>query len=231
LWYELKDNSFPRLKGTLGKKLMTLKYTGDTLYLGRYLQDLCCGFTNSNSTMTNKYLTLTEYIPDSYDPPIHFHAGFFSRPGHEVDNYFMLDNLITTDERKVWVTVVPPVSGYKNYRFRNVEGVFDTTFDGYSNGILKLIVHPAGEGFLYQVAPVLKYGGRLIYSEAFGEDQTLNDDMFIENGAVLSVYNTYFANANIIIKNGSIVNGENGKIIFGTGKKLIIEGSGSITGT
>ena len=231
LWYELRDNLIPRIKGNLGKTLMTLNYTGDYLYLGRYLQNLCCGFENSLPTVTERYLTMTEYTPDSYDPPVHFHAGFFSRPSYPLDNYFMLDNLITTDERKVWVTVEPPVSGYTNYRFRNVEGVFDTTFDGNSNGIVKLLTYPSGEGYLYQVAPVVLFGGRLRYPELVGEEQVLTDDMIIENGATLTVYNNYFADGNIIVKNGSIVNGENGKIQFANGKKLIIEGAATIAGT
>jgi hypothetical protein len=55
--------------------------------------------------------------------------------------------------------------------------------------------------------------------------------MTIENGATLTVYNNYFADGNIIVKNGSIVNGENGKIQFANGKKLIIEGAATIAGT
>lgn len=232
LYTTVKDTIVPRLKGKLGNTLLNLDYTQDYVQLRRYLQEEPgFNFFNTSPAETERYLTLTEYIPDSYDPPIHFHVGFFSRPGHELDNYFMLDNLITTDERKVWVTIVPPFSGYKNYRFRNVEGVFDTTFDGYSNGILKLITHTAGEGYLYQVAPVIKYGGRLLYSESTQPGMILEDDMIIESGAVLTVNGVYSSKGNIFIKNGGILNGSEGKIQFVQGKKLIIEGSGSLVGS
>ncbi|NWG29319.1 MAG: right-handed parallel beta-helix repeat-containing protein [Ignavibacteriaceae bacterium] len=229
LWYLIRNNLAQRLKGKLGNKLMSLDYTGVYLPLRRYFNEP--GVFNTPPTVTERYLTLTEYTGESTPPPVHFHAGFFSRPGHELDNYFMLDNLITTDERKVWVTVEPPFSGYKNCRFRNVEGVFDTTFDGYSNGIVKLLTYPAGEGYLYQVAPVIKYGGRLLYSEATQPAMILEDDMTIENGAVLTINGVYSSKGNIIVKNGSIMNGSNGKIQFAEGKKLIVEGNGTILST
>jgi hypothetical protein len=143
----------------------------------------------------------------------------------------MLDNLITTDERKVWVTVEPPFSGYKNCRFKNVEGVFDTTFDGYSNGIVKLLTYPAGEGYLYQVAPVIKYGGKLCYPETVPDGTTLSDEMIIQNGAALTIAGGYTANADIIVRNGSIVTTGNGNITFQGGHKLIIEGTAVVNGT
>ena len=60
---------------------------------------------------------------------------------------------------------------------------------------------------------------------------TLEDDMVIERGAVLTINGVYSSKGNITVKNGGIINGSNGKIQFVGGKKLIIEGSGSITGT
>ena len=229
LWYELRDYSIPRLKGTLGKKLLALNYSGDTLYLGRHLLEDPNGFTNSGPTMTNRYLTLTEYTGGLPPPPVHFHTGFFSRPSHSLDNYFMLDNLITTDERSVWVTVAPPVSGFNNYRFRNIEGMFDTTF---AEPMTKLITHPAGEGYLYQVAPVVIYGGKLINPETISNETTLFDEMIIQNGATLTVNATYNVDRDIRIKaGGSIITTNGGTLQFNEGSKLIIEGVATIAGT
>jgi len=160
LWYLVKENIIPRLKGKLGTTLLELNYTGDTLYLGRNLTGLCCGFTNSASTVSNLYLTLSENTGATPPPPIHYYTGFFSRPGDPLDNYFMLVNLITTLERNIFVAIEPPVSGYQNYRFRDIEGLFDTTFN---DGIETLLTYPPGEAYLYQVAPVVLYGGRLLY--------------------------------------------------------------------
>ena len=87
---------------------------------------------------------------------------------------------------------------------------------------------PPGEGRLYRVSPVVLHGGRLLYDENAYGGQELTDDMIIENGATLTIYDEYVANANIIVKNGSIVTGENGKIHFApisgsAGNKLNLE--------
>ena len=61
---------------------------------------------------------------------------------------------------------------------------------------------------------------------------SLYDDMTIENGATLFIYDTYNAKANITVKSGGkIMYGENSIIIFDPGKKLIVEGSAEIKGT
>jgi hypothetical protein len=59
----------------------------------------------------------------------------------------------------------------------------------------------------------------------------LEDDMTIENGAVLTINGVYSSKGNIIVKNGTIINGSDGKIQFAEGKKLIIEGNGTILST
>ncbi|MCC6256498.1 MAG: hypothetical protein IT276_16410, partial [Ignavibacteriaceae bacterium] len=88
------------------------------------------------------------------------------------------------------------------------------------------VIFPAGEGYLFQFAPVVKYGGKLVYNETVLDGTTLYDDMTIESGATLTVNGTYNANANITVKSGGkIVAGLNGKIIFNAGKRLIIEGN------
>ena len=90
---------------------------------------------------------------------------------------------------------------------------------------------PPGEGRLYRVSPVVLHGGRLLYDENAYGGQELTDDMIIENGATLTIFDEYVAKANIIVKNGSIVNGENGKIQFAPTKRLRVEGQCSISGS
>jgi hypothetical protein len=175
------------------------------------------------------YLTLSEYTGETPPPPINFHAGFFSRPNHPLDKYFMLDNLITTDNRWVNVKVANDCSSYPNNRFRNMEGQFDTTF---SCDCSVDILFPPGEGYLFQVAPVVKYGGKLIYNETISSTTTLHDEMVIQNGAILTVNSTYNVYADIRIKEGGrIVTTGNGKINFYQGHKLIIEGNAILNGT
>ena len=82
---------------------------------------------------------------------MNWHAGFFNRESYTDDNYFFLANLLTNVNKSVHIKLTPPVSGYTNYRFRNYEGSFDTTFTGTQ--FTYMLTHPAGEGYLYEVAP------------------------------------------------------------------------------
>ncbi len=180
--------------------------------------------------VSSNYLTLST-IPTYYPGNlIHFFAGFLEPDNQPENHYFLLLNLNTIDEREVTVGVLDNNYGYVNTRFRNVEPEFnfDTTF---TNNYSEQITITAGEGYLYQVAPVIKYGGRLIYPEIAGEGNILYGEITIENGATLSIAGTYYAYADIIVKDGGkIVNYENGKIEFVNGASLIIEGSAFVYG-
>jgi hypothetical protein len=227
LYYTIKDTLVPRLKGALGKKLLSLNYTGDNLPLRRYITEP--DVPNTASAVTEGYLTLSEYTGETPPPPINFHAGLFSRPSHPLDKYFMLDNLITTNDKTIKVTVHKPVSGYENYRFRNIEGIVDTTF---RDSLTNIIIYPEGEGYLFEVAPVVKYGGKLIYNETISSTTTLHDEMIIQNSAILTVNSTYNVYADIRVKaGGRIVTTGNGKINFYQGHKLLIEGNAILNGT
>jgi parallel beta-helix repeat protein len=221
LYNTVKNKLVPRLKDKLGKTLMSLNYSGD------YLQYRYQIPTDNPEPVESNYLILG-YGTQAMDER-NWHCGFFDRPTHPEDKYFMLANLyLTADSMTVRVKVTPPVPNHQNYRFRNIEGYFDETF---KTNIIKDLTHLKGEGYLYQVAPVIQYGGKLIYPDTTENGMILNDDMIIENGAELTIDGTYFAKGNITIKSGGIINGSNGKIQFVDGKKLIIEGTGSITGT
>jgi hypothetical protein len=223
LYRELKDYFVPRLKGKLGKTLLSLNYSGNFLKFQRSDQE------SPPPPVEYNYLTLSEGTPSML--VMNWHCGFFDRAAHPYDNYFMLANLITTIAKNVKVTLKPPVNTpFTNYRFRNIEGLFDTTFSA-PNIFEMQVEHNAGEGYLYQFSPVIQYGGRLLDSEETQPGMILDDDMIIENGAVLTVNGVYSSKGNITIKSGGIINGSNGKIQFVEGKKLIIEGSGSIAGT
>jgi parallel beta-helix repeat protein len=223
----IKNNLAPRLKGKLGSTLLGLSYTGNFIQ-HRY-------FIPTQSPLppphTHEYLTVgIERTPAQEPLNMNWHVGFLEDSLSSADNkYFFLVNLLTHRTDSILVKATPPVTGYTNYRFRNVEGIFDTTF---ITQIIKDLVHPAGEGYLYQVAPVVKYGGKLIANETISSPTILNEDMTIENGATLFVNSTYTANANLTIKNGGkIIGGSNGQIAFTDGKRLIIEGSAQVNAT
>lgn len=82
LWYVIRDNFVPRLKGRLGDKLLGLTYTGNYLS-ARYITP-----PDDPSPQTFEYLTL----PYTYQAPtaMNWHAGFFKRNGYDNDKYFFL---------------------------------------------------------------------------------------------------------------------------------------------
>ena len=95
-----------------------------------------------------------------------------------------------------------------------------------------MLTHPAGEGFLYEVAPVVKYGGKLYASETIGSTTTLYDDMTIENGIILTVNSDYNCYGNIYLKGSAqIITSSGGTITFHNGKGIIAEGNPQILGT
>ena len=148
-----------------------------------------------------------------------WHCSFSSRQNHPDDKYFFLTNLYTiADNRSIEIRLTETGQKYNNYRFRNVEGNFDTTFNGQTT---KRFTLSKGEGYLYQISPVVKYGGKLLYSEETKDGMELTDDMIIENGAVLTINGDYYSKANIIVKNGRVSYKNKGKIHFASNKRLI----------
>jgi hypothetical protein len=214
LWYFLRDKLIPRLKGELGDKLIELEYTGN------YLQYYKIGKMQSNPTIhrtQDDFLTLG--LSQTKSEEKNWHCGLFTRPEHPDDKYFFLTNLYTTaNSRSIDIRISEKKQKYENFRFRNIEGVFDTTFQ---NQFTTDLIHIHGEGYLYQVAPVVKYGGKLLYSEETMDGMELTEEMIIENGAVLTINGNYHSKANIIIKNGRVEYKNKGKIHFAENKKLI----------
>ena len=230
-WFKVQEIA-SRLNGTLGKTLMTLTYdeTGnDNGYLRLYpisthmdMDDKTTPFVNSK-----RYLTLAS----ARGIIVNFHTGFFKCQFD--NNYFLLANLITTQNKSVVITVTPPeeCAGYNNYRFRNIEqeNNFDVTFN---NSYTTSYDFPAGEGYLFQVAPVVKYGGKLYYDETITTAQTLRDDMIIESGVTLTVDANYDCYANIYIKgSGKIKTVNGGTIKFYNGRGIIAEAYPQLAGT
>ncbi|HSD62645.1 MAG TPA: right-handed parallel beta-helix repeat-containing protein, partial [Ignavibacteriaceae bacterium] len=220
LWNLLYDNVIPRLEGRLGDKLLELTYNGNYIQ-GRYILP-----SDNANPQTVDYLTLP-CVPFSHTA--NWQAGFFDRNGYSDDKYFFVANLLPNMANSVCIELTRPVSGYTNYRFRNYEGYFDTTFTGSSFSYT--LSHSAGEGYLYEIAPVVKYGGKLYASETINNN-TLYDDMIIENGVTLTVNAIYDCYANIHIKgNGQLKTVNGGTINFHNGKGIIAEGNPHIYGT
>ncbi|MBE0570720.1 MAG: right-handed parallel beta-helix repeat-containing protein [Ignavibacteriaceae bacterium] len=221
LYYEIKNNLAPRLTGKLGKTLMGLDYTGE--YIDMEYQEQPPPQDNEHD-----YLSIQHYGMSYF-----WHAGFFSHKDYSDNKHFLLTNLRTNNavESKL---IVSNNTSYHNISFTDIEvgiGRVDTTIN-YNSSIEYFEEMPAGEGRLYRVAPVIKYGGRLLYDETISSTTTLLDEMTIEDDAVLTVNSNYNVDRTITIKdNGSIITTSGGTMKFYNNLSLIIEGSVTISGT
>ena len=223
VWYLLHNNFVPRLEGRLGDRLLALTYNGNYI-IARYFIP-----SDDPSNQTFDYLTLP-YNQSANN--MDWHAGFSDRNGYPDDKYFFLVNLLPLTDKSVLVKVTAPDQNHINYRFRNYEGYFDTTFNVSNSNFTYTLHHPAGEGYLYEVAPVVKYGGKLYSSETINGTLDLRDDMTIENGVTLTINGTYNCYANIYTKGtGKIKTINGGTINFYNGKGIIAQGTPQFTGT
>ena len=221
IYYYIQQDLAPRLSGTLGNKLKGLTYNGHYISARYFIP------SDDLSQQSYDYLTLPYYQSAS---TMNWHVGFFNREGFSDDKYFFLVNLLPLTNKSVSIKVTAPDQNHINYRFRNYEGYFDTTFTGTQ--FTYTLHHTAGEGYLYEVAPVVKYGGKLYSSETITGTLELHDDMTIENGVTLTVNGTYNCYANIYIKGtGKIKTVNGGTINFYNSKGIIAKDSPQITGT
>jgi tetratricopeptide (TPR) repeat protein len=124
------------------------------------------------------------------------------------------------------------LDNYKNWSLTNYVDTTNITLLAYNNRATFPEILHKGNAKLYSLAPVVKHGGDLIADETTQAGETLHEDMTITNNATLIVNGDYYANANIKLKDGGkIISGQNGKIIFSSGKRLIIEGNSEIKGS
>lgn len=215
--YVIKNNFVPRLKGVMGKKLLGLDYTGNYLQL-RYITPTD---DPPPQAVIYNYLTLGT-IPSATDQ--NWHVGFMesSSPVYSDDKYFLLANLWPNLDRSTNIKVTPPDTAYSNYRFRNFEpGFFDTTFTSYLNYQLS---HPKGEGYLYEVAPVVKYGGKLITNDTLHTSINLIDDMTIRTGATVTINDgiTYTVLDTVKLEGTGFISGD-GYFDIGTDGWIILD--------
>lgn len=215
LWYFIKDVFAPRLKGMLGSTLLNLTYLKNYLQLTDGFSD----FNSPNNKLTSQYANI---IFQDYSTT-NMHVGLLQDKNDLENKYFFPVNLEcnpATDNKNLRLQF-NNFTSYSNYRLRNIENssLLDTTF--YST-ITKDILMPAGDGYLLQAAPVVKYGGKMLYNESLpyvaNKSLTLNSNMTINNNVIFNVDIKYYINGNITLKPGS-------KILLGTYGYLFLEDS------
>ncbi len=207
LWDQAKDIS-NKLRGEMGDSLLTTKYNGEfsTEKYG----------VNDDADISQDdidFLELTRVSGDS----LNFHIGLLHSKTNPYNKYLMSVNLVayydTTDSRLI-SEISNPFNDYTNIRIRSIGDSlsYDTTLvDTSNNSLIDTVVYTSGQGRLFQIAPVVKYGGKLICNETVDAPDTLFHPMTICENDTLFLENEYFVTDNIIIENsGKIELNQNG---------------------
>ena len=210
----LRDTIAPRLKGIMGITLRKLIPSEQIL--------------NASPLTWYDYINLLIHYGDqSYGSD--FDLGFF-KDENNLDYFMLLNRYYNIGSTSVPVQFNSSCFGnYSNIQLYNLVDSTKQTIQ--NNGIIYPTI-ALGDALFFRVGPVVKVGGSLLTNETTLPNETLFEDMFIENGSTLTVNGTYNAKANITVKSGGkIVAGPNGKIIFDPYKKLILEGTTEIKGS
>ena len=223
-YFMLRDTLNLRLEGWFGQTIKHLIPEFEKNSLGVV-------FSPGNENV--EYIKDIKLLSTPADSIPIFDVGFFSNPnspdptGTE-DRYFMLlkryyPQSLGLQNFKLSFT---GMTDYNNWQVTDFIDSVTYTISPNKNGEyfsnqFKLL---KGDAIFYRLAPVIKFGGKLLYNETTTSGTTLHNDMIIEKDATLIVDGTYNANANITVKTGGkIVKINNGKIIFGSGKRLIVK--------
>ena len=211
-------NLAARLKGSLGNTLLSLQHDSSDYLRAHW------GTYEGTQTSANfsNYLTLQKSDQSSKGS---FHCGVFYDPLDITNNkyYLLLNELtLTGQSTNIGVTVNRPNQNYINWRWRNIEGGFDETITGSTTRSVNIEL---GQGALYQLAPVVKYGGIIKSSETITGTNELKAAMSIASGATLTVSGTYNIYGNITVNSGgAIVLAQGAKLNFLNGSSLIVNG-------
>lgn len=226
LYTYLHNSLIPRLKGKLGNILLNLDYTGDFIH-ETYHPPLNNSGGKTETTGTHDYLSLilNHYSNNNYD----YHAGLFAYHNSSDNKFFLLSNLRMDGNRQATFSITNN-TGFRNIRVRDYENPssFDTTISSQTAFTHTL---PAGEGRLYQVAPVAKYGGNIWYNETISGTNTLYGELTIKSGDTLTLSSNSIYNINnnitidsggvLVINRGAALNVRNGAILVLKGKLVI----------
>ena len=91
------------------------------------------------------------------------------------------------------------VRSFVNYTLKDVENNFNESF---SDSLVKNIFIPAGSGYLFYIAPAVKYGGRIKANETISAATALTAPLTIASGVTLTISSIYTVNSDITVEDG-----------------------------
>ena len=215
LWYTLKNEVSPKLKGSYGKLLKKLTETSQG-----YLNST----TNQKDTLNIRIIKEAGY---EYD------YGFFDNntTGNEDKKYIMLASRFYNpdspeDEEYNMVSLRYGQLSYKNWKIKNhYKGT--TFYNCLSSGYLYIYdTIEKGEAALLEIMPAIKYGGQIGTDENITHNTLLTENLQINANKKIYINDscTYTISKTITVKSGASINRIGcGNINFTGGGKIINE--------
>ncbi len=191
----IRDSLKPRIEGDFGKTLLGLDYTGDYIRKGKRQT----GSTFSYSPL-DSYLSIADITTSS--PPYNYHVGLMEDSSYTDQQYFLITNLICPpgSNRTARLTINDNYD-FTNIGIKNIGETYNNSFNGSSSYQFDFTI-PPGDGYLFQLAPVLKYGGNLVYDDTVKTAITLIEQMTIKPNAGLVIETLYTVDSGIYVEDG-----------------------------
>jgi hypothetical protein len=211
----LKNKIAPRLSSLMGQTLKTLTPTEQYLKIN----------SSGNYNFIGYFSGNLECLPAISD----YDLGFFT--DSQSRDYFMLISRYYNNDGACPIFInLDEGCLYNNLVLTKF--VADTTYNILRSDPIPVNL-TRGDAELYRIYPVVRWGGSLLANDTTNSGETLHSDMIVENNSTLVINGTYYANADITVKAGGKIKygSNNSKIVFSSGKKLIIQGVAEIKGT
>ncbi len=214
----VKNTINPRLNGTFGSILSDLTYTGNTLTVRHYYNNLnTANIPESVNEVTKSWLTIkkTEVTTGTetlLKDASFFHAGLFDVPNNQYEKYmlcvnmdidsthsengmpFRLGNVTTAGCRKY--LVIDTETGNVLYDIKNNTSTYTT------HSLLP------GAASLLRVVPLVYEGGTLTENDTIqGNIPLQKNDLTISSNVTLTVNGEYTLNKNLTLCNNSEISG------------------------
>ena len=175
-WNMWKNTLKPRLIGLFGKTIKTLEPTDHSL-----------GTDAINQPIINKNFVDKVQSTGGSSDTCFVDVGFFNDPSDGDKKYFMLLNRYYSDQQSMNI-YFQGLTTYKNWEVTDFMDTSKVTIEANQDTASMADVIPKGDGKLYSVLPVVKYGGKLSYSEIIGSE-TIFGEVNIQSGKTLTINN------------------------------------------
>ncbi|MBK7267827.1 MAG: T9SS type A sorting domain-containing protein [Ignavibacteriales bacterium] len=218
-----------RLKGTLGKHLLQLQYTKN---------DACIAYHKDSDPLPYKdtasiseFTIFDDNLPEYPLGTHYFNVGFTKFKPKQTSplkgDYYFLLNINSWDIAEPDSEVFLPTynnlhvgiraTGYKNWRFYDIEGGNDFRFENNSSGFdfTSIIPIGKGDGRLFRLIPTSASTGTFLTDEIITSGEIISSEGTIKvpTGVTLKIEGNYTLTDSLIIEDGGVLTLEPGSTL------------------